>query len=189
MRSYHPSCAVLLAMGLCAVLMLAGCATSNAASSPEAVAASGGGTIAVSSPTPAGTDPAATGTACSLVTEAEVTTALGSDPGVGAEVVDGSASSCTFGDYSTAYLSVNLVGVRGKAAFDKTKSGDTSGAMFDIPALGDSAFGSTHGPAASIWFTHGDAMVVIVLVVLSADGASDSKSALEVATLANGRLR
>ena len=183
MKSYRPARAVFLTMGLCAALTLAGCATTP--SSPEAVAPSGDGTAAASSRPPAG--PVATGTACSLVTESEATTALGSDPGVGAEVVDGSNSSCKFGNYP-AILTVNLVALTGKADFDHIKSQDTSGALFDIPALGDSAFALTQGPVASIWFTHGAAMVAIVLVVASADGTSPGKGALEVAMLANGRL-
>lgn len=47
------------------------------------------------------------GTACALLTETEATTALGADPSAGAEVVDGTASSCKFGNYPSV-LTLNL---------------------------------------------------------------------------------
>ncbi len=162
-----------------AALMLAGCSTGTSSAGQSAT----GTTPAVSS-SPAVAVPAAA-TACALVSEREASAALGSDPGAGTEAVDGSNSSCKFGNYPTL-LTVNLISTTGKTDFDHLKSQDTGGKLVPVSGLGDEAFAVTEGPAASIWFTHGTAMVAIVVVLGS--GSNPNAEALAVARAANGRL-
>jgi hypothetical protein len=110
--------------------------------------------------------PTVAGTACSLLTEQEVTAVLGSDPSL---------------------VTLNLVASGGKADFDNIQAQDTTGALFAVTGLGDAAFAVAQGPTASIWFTHGDAMVAIVLVQ-GGGGSAPQDGARALAESANGRL-
>lgn len=164
-------------------LLLAGCSSgppnlTNAAgaSSPRAPKAS----PSSSGPSPTASQTA--NTACSLVTEQDVSTALGVDPGPGTEVVQTGGSACTFGA-SPKTVSVHL-SLAGKVMYDQMRAAPVDGAaMVNLSGIGDAAFGVFKEPFASIGFYHGDAYVSIVIV---ADGSQDRAVAL--AKTADGRL-
>ncbi|MEP6843048.1 MAG: hypothetical protein ABJA11_05975 [Pseudolysinimonas sp.] len=161
------------------IVLLTGCSSHALASDPLK-------TTGVTAVAAAPSAPASRAvTACSLVTEAEAAAALGSDAGAGTATVVGSNSSCKFGNYPTL-LTINLVSVTGKTDFDHLKGQVTGGTLVAVSGLGDDAFAVTEGPAASFWFTHGTAMVAIVLVLRS--GSNPNDAALTVAHEADGRL-
>ena len=156
-----------LVIGLLGIAALASCA------SPVSTAT----TSNDQAPTPAAsaTDSTATATgatastACDIVSEQDATTALGADPGAGVAVSTSGASSCTFGHYPSL-VTINMVGPGGKADLAHIRSADTTGSLTDIPGIGDSAFGVSTGPVASVWFSKGDTMVAIVVVGGSSGG-------------------
>jgi len=146
------------------------------ASSPRAPKA------APSSSGPAPTASQAANTARSLVTEQDVITALGVDPGPGTEVVQTGGSACTFGA-SSKTVSVHLSLAR-KNVYDQMCAAPVDGAaMVELSGIGDAAFGVFKEPVASIGFYRGDSYVSIVIV---ADRSQDRAVAL--AKTADGRL-
>lgn len=94
MKYRRPRIVATVVLGLTGGLLLAGC------SSGPTGAAAPGGVPTSGSPSSSTTPPAAShadGTACSLITEQEASTALGTDPGPGAAESQGIATSCMFG--------------------------------------------------------------------------------------------
>lgn len=163
-----------------ASLLLSGCSVASPATPPSEASGSHKPTA------PATSSHTTATTACALVTEQDATTALGSDPGAGTPNVSGTASSCSFGQYP-ALLTVNLVAVNGKADFDHLVSRDTSHTLVALSGVGDAAFALAQGEVANVWFTHGDAMVTIVLVQSGA-GTNSQDVAMTVAQAADARL-
>jgi hypothetical protein len=58
---------------------------------------------------------------------------------------------------------VNLLPTNGKAAYDHARSMAPAGQMVDVSGVGDSAFGVSRGPVASVEFAKGDVLVTVVL--------------------------
>lgn len=163
---------------LAGAMLLAGCAVSAAPVAGGSAPAAPGASDAASAP--ALSAPGAG--ACALVTEAEAATALGADPGPGAETSSYDATSCVFGTYPQM-ITVSLAPSAGKAGFDRLHTPPTVGTMVELSGLGDAAFRIINEPVATVEFLHGDAVVAIVVV---ADGSQDR--AVELAKAANGRL-
>lgn len=172
--------APIAAIGVAAALLLSGCSVAL----PGSPAPQAAGSDKPSAPATT-SHPTAT-TACALVTEQDAATALGSDPGAGTPNVSGTASSCSFGQYP-ALLTVNLLAVNGKAAFDHLVSRDTGHTLVSLSGVGDAAFALAQGEVANVWFTHGDAMVTIGLVQSGA-GTNPQDVAMTVAQAADSRL-
>lgn len=164
------------AVAVAVALMLTGCSTGALTSAPTTPGAT---------PTASTASAAHAATACDLITEQDATAALGADPGVSTAVVNGPDSSCKFGSYPTL-LTINLVSATGKADFDHLKGQDTGGSLTAVTGVGDDAFSDTEGPAASVWFVHGTAMVTIVVVLGS--GSNPNDAALSIAHEADARL-
>ena len=152
-----------------AVLLLAGCAATPVA-------------------TPRDSDPRAptvapvASSACAIVTEADVATALGFDPGAGAGTSSYDATSCVFGTYPQM-VTVNLAPTAGRAGYDRLHVPPTVGALVEISGIGDAAFGILNAPVATIEFLRGNAVVAIVIVN---DGSKDR--ALTLAKTVAGNL-
>ena len=156
-----------LVVGLLGVAALAGCASPVATAAPGANQTTAPSQAAPSQAAPSqgatAPTPAAAATACDVVTEQDATAALGADPGAGAAVSAAGASSCTFGHYPSL-VTVNMIVQGGKTDLTHIRSADSTGSLTNIPGLGDSAFGVSKGPVASVWFSKGDTMVAIVVV-------------------------
>lgn len=84
-------------------------------------------------------------------------------------------------------MTVNVITVGGKTDLLHMKASDKLGPLTDISGLGDSAFGVSKGPVASVWFSHSDTMVAVVVVGGSSGGPFDVQ-AKGVAKAALGRL-
>lgn len=120
------------------------------------------------------------------MTEQDAAKALGKDPGRGQALSQSGASSCTYGAYP-ALVRVNVVPGLGKAAFLHARGLAPKVELVDVPGIGDSAFGVFAGPAASIEFYKGQALVVILLET-TGSGSSSEARAKAVAKRAASRL-
>ena len=184
MTTPHRSIAAVAAITAVGFLLVACSSTTPADPSmatPPAASATG-------DPTPA--PAAAGGDACTLVTEQDVTAALGSDPGPGTPITQHGASQCQYGSYQTQWVLVNLTPSQGRAAYDnlrdKPQTGE-AGAIVDVAGLGDRAFEvGSHG-SAGIFVNKGDALVVLSVVIGSAT-SPPMKQAVSLATTAAGRI-
>lgn len=166
-------CSLLLAGYSCGPPNLTNAADASSPRAPKASPSSSG---------PALTASQTANTACSLVTEQDVSTALGVDPGPGTDVVQTGGSAYTFGA-SPKTVSVHL-SLAGKGVYDQMCAASVDGAaMVELSGIGDAAFGVFKEPVASIGFYRGDSCVSIVIV---ADGSQDRVVAL--AKTADGRL-
>lgn len=133
--------------------------------------------------------PAAGGNACELVTEQEVGTALGTDPGVGSPFTSHGASQCQYGTYQTAFVLVNLTPAQGAAAYDMMH-GNTAGngvAVADVAGVGDRAFEISGPNTDSIYFDKGDALVLVTVTIHTATSPPKDQ-ALALARAAAGRI-
>jgi hypothetical protein len=138
-------------------LLIAGCGSAQAPAGPATASAktSGAAATAAAATTPATPAPAtpapatatptaapdaagtATMTACTVITEDDATTLLGSDPGPGVEHSDGPISACAYGD-----LQIGMEqGPAMKTLFDSLKSarGTTPG-YASVDGVGDDGF-------------------------------------------------
>ncbi len=130
----------LLALGL----VLAACSGSSAAPTPGAagqlsVVGDPATALIPSDAPPASAAPAAGSTvdACTLVTEAEATTFLGSDPGPGQSTGTADQPACAYG----ASLTLILQPTAGKAKYDADRgAAQGSGKSTDLTGVGDAAF-------------------------------------------------
>ena len=134
---------------------------------------------AVTDPTTASPAPAETALVhvdpCSIITEQDVTSALGSDPGPGEPTPEPWGGQCSYGS-GTVILNV-LIGeahLGGKAGYDtylagaeQGKSNDTSGrSVFEVlTGIGDGAFVSGGGPIAGAAFYAGDTAVTLTVAL------------------------
>lgn len=112
---------------------------------------------------------------CSIITEQDVTTALGTDPGSGEPTPEAWGGQCNY-DSGTVILNV-LIGdahLGGKAGYDtylagaqQGKSNDTSGrSVFEVLAgIGDGAFVNGGGPIAGAAFYSGDTTVTLTVAL------------------------
>jgi hypothetical protein len=135
--------------------------------------------------------PASTGAgdACSLITEQEVTTVLGEDPGNGTQSVPGPKGNvCTYGDSlgSNPVLHIVLRATGGKSALANDKVVDRQGV--DVAGVGDAAYGVFDGGNATVSFYKGESYASIGLGS-SQIGASPQKDhAIALAKTAAGRM-
>jgi hypothetical protein len=194
------------ALGAVASVLLAGCSSSapavsanaagnsstpavNAVPSSSVVAAptSGPAQTPVAASTPAHATTSGGGHACSLVTEQEASAALGADPGPGQSDTSGPASSCMYGS-SPSIVTVNLVPVGGKQYFDHARQvTGSAGHEVTVSGIGDEAFSVASGPAASVEFVKGDALVAIV-ILRGMTGSPAIAQATVLAKLAASRI-
>ena len=147
------------------------------------------------------TDPASTGatpaaapaagtTACALVTEQEVGTALGTDPGPGSAFTSHGASQCQYGTFQTAFVLVNLNPSQGKPFYDHARNNpkvSQAGAVTDVAGVGDRAFGIFGHGTASIYFNKGDALVLVMVEIHGASSPPKAQ-ALALAKTAASRI-
>ncbi|HLY13240.1 MAG TPA: DUF3558 family protein [Candidatus Limnocylindrales bacterium] len=129
---------------LLAGLVLAAC--SGSAATPAPTVGGAGPTAATGDPSAppaaaaASTAPAAGGAtidACSLVTEQEATTFLGSDPGAGLSTGTADQPACAYG----ASLTLSIQPSAGKAQYDADRgAAQGSGKSTDLTGVGDAAF-------------------------------------------------
>ena len=133
---------------------------------------------------------ATAGTACTLITEQDVTVALGADPGPGNGAVRAKGSTCGYGGTSKYSVNVTMVPANGKATYDTAKSMDpTADAVaVDVPGVGDAAFGIFHAPFATVEFYKGNAFVsVMVSSTIGDTSVTPKDQALALAKVAAGR--
>lgn len=197
MTHTHQRAGTATALGVIGCLLLVGCSSNSAthAGAPAAHASTG---AASSSPAdPPGTtsapvdatSPAAPTTRtkiCSLITEQEASTALGTDPGPGQDTTSHGASSCMYGT-APMIVTVNLVPSGGKAAYDQLRAHAPAGRTVDVAGVGDAAFGTSSGPATGIDFYKGDTFVAVVLVAATASTPSKNR-AIVLAKAAAARI-
>lgn len=171
-------------------LAAAGAVLVGACSSATPALATHTDTLAAKTTTAAATAaPAAGGNACELVTEQEVGTALGTDPGVGSPFTSHGASQCQYGTYQTAFVLVNLTPAQGTAAYDMMH-GKTAGngvAVVDVAGVGDRAFEISGPSTDSIYFDKGDALVLVTVTIHTATSPPKDQ-ALALARAAAGRI-
>ena len=195
------------ALAMTGCLLLAACGSTAAAAktdvpavqptaSATTTAASDAPTTSVTPTDPASTDatpaadPAAGGTACTLVTEQEVGAALGKDPGPGSPFTSHGSSQCQYGTFQTAFVLVNLNPSLGKPFYDHARNDpkvSQAGAGADVAGVGDRAFGIFGHGTASIYFNKGDALV-LVMVEIRAATSPPKAQALALVTIAAGRV-
>ena len=195
--------AITAAGGVTACLLLAACngsptaATGPAAgtSTPTSAPSSASAPTTRPAVAPSGspsTGPAATtgGDACSLVTEGDATTALGTDPGPGTPVTNHGASQCQYGTFQTSFVLVNLIPSQGPAAYDRMHSNPKlaqAGTISEVSGVGDRAFRISGHGQSSIWISQGDSLALVMVAIHSAATAPDTQ-ALALAKVVSGRL-
>jgi hypothetical protein len=149
-------------------------------------------------PSAGGTEPApgttagttAGGTACSLVTEADIAAVLTVDPGAGRPVSSHGATQCQYGDYQSQFVLVNVTPSQGKASYDHCRNDphiSDGGTVADVSGVGDQAFSIASPMTGSIYFTKGDALVLVMVEIFGA-ASSPMDQVLTLATLAAGRV-
>lgn len=181
-------------------LLLVACSSTSTVTAPGTPKPAGQTTpadpsAATSAAAPTTADPttssaSAGGNACTLITEQDVTAALGTDPGPGTPLTHLGASQCQYGSYQTQWVLVNLTPSQGKASYGNFRNNPqtgNAGAMVDVAGVGDRAFEvGSHG-SAGIYFNKGDALVVLSVVIGSA-ASPPMKQALSLAKTAASRI-
>ncbi|MDQ6837147.1 MAG: DUF3558 domain-containing protein [Actinomycetota bacterium] len=156
-----------------------------------------GGTASQKTTAGAGSDPAPTarpatiGTsdACSLLTEQEVSTVLGADPGAGTQPAPGPKGNvCTYGDGlgSSPVLHVVLRAKGGRSALENDKVIDRQGV--DVAGVADAAYGVFDGGNATVSFSKGDTYVSIGLGSSLIGAIPQRDHAIALAKTAAGRV-
>jgi hypothetical protein len=196
MTQAHPR-TIAAATGLVGCLLLAACGSSSPTSantpaarttdsttsaSPSDATGTTGTTVSTSS----ATDHAASTSACSLITRQEAGAALSTDPGPGQGATSHGASSCMYGT-SPSIVTVNLIPSRGKADYEHLRAQATAGQLVDVAGIGDAAFATFNGPAASIDFCKGDTFVAVVIIV-GRTSAPPNDQAITLAKTAASRI-
>ena len=200
MTDPHRHTVAAVAACLAAGLLLAACSKSTpAAHTTSAVqtaaaatdATSVAATNAASTAATTAAASAAGGNACSLVTEADATTALGTDPGPGTGYTGAHDSSqCQYGSYQSKLVLVNITPTQGKLAYDNMRNNpDTgkAGSVVDVAGVGDKAFEVDSHGSAGIFFRKGDALVAVSVVFYRA-ASPPTDQARALAKIAAGRL-
>ena len=197
--------AITAAAGVAACLLLAACngsSSSTAAAAPAPATAPASSATAPptdqgpsSTPSPAtapSTGSAATtgGNACSLVTEGDATTALGSDPGPGRPVTSHGASQCQYGTFQSSFVLVNLIPSQGVAGYDRMHSNPKlaqAGTIADVSGVGDRAFSVSGHGQTSVWISQGDSLALVMVAIHGAPSDPDHQ-ALALAKVVSSRL-
>jgi hypothetical protein len=181
-------------------LLFAACGNSTPAAqrdTPTVKAAAGSSPVASVAPTDRASSeatvaaaPTGKAEACALVTQQEVGTALGKDPGRGSAFTSHGASQCQYGSYQTALVLVNLNPSQGKPFYDHTRNNpkvSQAGAVTDVAGVGDRAFGIFGHGTASIYFNKGDALVLVMVEIRTASSPPKAQ-ALALAKTAASRI-
>ena len=167
--------------------------TNKPPSSPEPAAASdstASDTTSSDTPTAAAEKATGTGTACTVLTEKDVMSVLGGDPGVGSLDIRAKGSSCGYGGTLPLSVNVTRVPAKGKAAFDYAKTADpgSGDTVVDVPGIGDGAFGIFNPTSSLVVFYKGDTFVSILVLSTQGDtGTPPKDKAVALAKLAAGR--
>ncbi len=118
-------------------------------------------------------------------------TALGADPGPGTAISSHGASQCQYGSYQTKFALVNLNPRLGRATFarmsEDPKLHNAELHAVDLSGVGDQALEIKGPGSAGIYFTKGDALVVISVDIPTAP-SPPVVQALALAKIAAGRL-
>lgn len=195
------------ASGLAGCLLLAACGSSGSPTRAAATHADGGVTrstsdvpasitaaavAATSSPARTSAAPPAVAdtAACSLISEQDVRTAVGNDPGRGSATSSHGATACTYGSYPKPVLTVNSLPAQGRAAYDRFRHDPklTSGSglsVVPVSGLGDQAVELFGAHTDVVYLTKGDTLVVIGF---SAPTSPPRGAALTLAKIAARRL-
>ncbi|MEP7021004.1 MAG: hypothetical protein ABI808_10155 [Pseudonocardiales bacterium] len=186
--------------GLVGCLLLAACGSSgspthaittaphsegSAASSSAAPASTTATAVAASSsnaPTSAAKPAVADAAACSLITEQDVSTTVGNDPGTGSAISSAGATVCIYGSYPKPVLTVNALPTQGRADYDRARHNPSA---IPVGGLGDQAFELSGAHTDVIYFTRGDMLIVIGF---STPASPPSGAALTLAKIAASRL-
>jgi hypothetical protein len=129
-------------------------------------------------------------TACSLLTERDVTSVVGADLGKGSATERDEASQCLYGSYQNQVLLVNVIRSRGKADFAHARTDPhliqiPGSRVADVSGLGDRAFELSAPHTDALYFTKGDALII---VAFSTRTAPLTGAALALAKIAASRL-
>ena len=122
--------------------------------------------------------------ACTLVTESDATTALGSAAGAGRETTSAHSSQCVYG----AGAIIVTTDDRGKASFDTQHAAvkvSPAGTWSDVNGLGEGAFEAHAGPESTVTFYQGKIMVSILLSGAAGQSSTDAAIALAKAAAAH----
>ena len=200
MTTHYSRSIAAAAIGLAGCLLLAACGSTTStraappATNPTSSATSSSPAAADSTTAPVGGNASAApvgGTsACALVTEPDATTALGKDPGAGSKFSSHGSTQCQYGSYQTAFLLVNLTPSQGRAGYDNVHNNPKLGQnvrVIDITGVGDRAFEISGPNTAGIYFTKGDALVVVSVSMQTAT-SPPKVAALALAKIAASRL-
>ena len=169
-------------------------ATPSLGSSANSPNATGPATpVVATSPTGSTTTaahPVAGRTACALITEKDATARMGADPGPAHAASSHGATGCSYGSYAKQVLTVNVLPVRGSAAYDRVHTDPllvsrTGFRITDVNGLGDRAFELSGPHTDALYFAKGNALIV---VVLTAPTTPPKGAALALAKIAAGRL-
>lgn len=153
--------------------------TTSSTSSAAAANASAAPTTATSA-----AEAGATTTACALVTEKDVTSIIGTDPGNGSAFSSHGATQCQYGSFQTEVVLVNLLPSLGKLSYDHILK-DSKAHFRQIAGIGDGALENSGPHADTIYFLKGD---TLVLVGISSATSPTQGAALALAKIATGRL-
>ena len=99
---------------------------------------------------------------CSLVTEAEATTAIGAAAGPGVPGGSSDVPRCTYGNGALIIDASS----QGRAEYDSQHAAMTSGpagSSREVSGVGDAAFEVSGGPTAIVMFAKGSTLVEIIL--------------------------
>ena len=198
MTDLHRHTVAAVAACLAAGLLLAACSKSTPATKTTSAvqttaatdATSAAATNAASTDATPAAAPSAGGTACALVTQQEVGTALGTDPGPGSADTGNGSSQCQYGTFQTAFVLVNLNPTQGKAFYDHARNNpklSQAGAVTDVAGVGDRAFGIFGPKSAAIYFNKGDALVLVMVEINTATSPPKAQ-ALALAKTAASRI-
>ncbi len=136
------------------------------------------------------------GSACSLITEKDATARLGVDPGQGTADDRPEATQCIYGDYHSQVLLVNVVWSQGKADYAHARTDpkltSATGAtvanvanVANVAGLGDQAFELSAPHTDAVYFTNGDALIIVALTTQTPPPMG---AALALAKIAADRL-
>jgi hypothetical protein len=107
---------------------------------------------ATSPPTGAGGAPSA----CALITEKDVTSTIGADPGKGSAFSSHGANQCQYGSFQTEVVLVNVLPFLGKLSYDHIVKA-ANGRFRQIAGLGDGALEHSDIHSDTVYFLKGDA--------------------------------
>ncbi|MCU1399389.1 MAG: hypothetical protein JWN62_2498 [Acidimicrobiales bacterium] len=180
------------------VISTASSSASSSASQDTTIETAAATTGATTAPTAAAEAAPTEFDPCSVITEQDVTTALGVDPGPGEPTPEVWGGQCSY-DSGTVILNV-LIGdahLGGKAGYDtylagaqQGESNDTSGrSVFEVlDGIGDGAFVNGGGPIAGAAFYAGDTTVTLTVALGDATLPTPIAQATALMTAGAARL-